>query len=184
MLIAPGSKLANTFDENGNPEKYYQLMVNDPVTITSMAEALIKQHYGEISNENRAALENLKTAENKLANLYKNRHSSPNFDELLEEAVKEVDKYKSQLRKNNKSIEGYFDIEGTDAQEYTTWQEHMDILWRQGRLSKEQKALFKSAYDKLNRGIELDSSELSLVMNPIKPDYAGSNIVRDENNNS
>lgn len=184
MLIAPGSKLANTFDENGNPEKYYQLMVNDPVTITSMAEALIKQHYGEISNENRVTLENLKTAENKLANLYKNRHSSPNFDELLEEAIKEVDKYKSQLRKNNKSIEGYFDIEGTDAQEYTTWQEHMDILWRQGRLSKEQKALFKSAYDKLNRGIELDSSELSLVMNPIKPVYAGSNIVRDENSNA
>lgn len=184
MLIAPGSKLANTFDNNGNPEMYYQLMVNDPVTITSMAEALITQHYGSVSEANKEALNELREAENKLQEVYEKRYSLNSFEDSLKEVVDRIDEAKSKLKKLNKSISGYFDIEGTDAQEYTTWQEHMDILWRQGRLSVEQRRLYKSAYNKLSNGEELDSRELSLVMNPIKPIYSGSNIVRDGDGNA
>ena len=184
MLIAPGNKLANTFDENSNSEKYYQLIVNDPVTITSMAENLIIQYYGEISKENKEALEELKKSEEEVNNLYEKRENILDFDNALDIANNRVDEAKTKLKKLNKEISGYFDIEGTDAQEYTTWQEHMDILWRQGRLSSKQKEIYSSAYNKLSRGETLSSSELSLIMNPIKPVYTGSNIIRDSDGNA
>ena len=74
----------------------------------------------------------------------------------------------------NSEIGDYFDIEGTDAQEFTTWQEHMDIVFRQGRLSAEDKAKYESAYEKLSKGETLNSDELKFILQPIKPVYAGS----------
>ena len=60
MLIAPGNKLANSLHE-----KYLQIMVNDPVTITSTSRQLIKQYYGEVTRENEQAIAAIEEFEEK-----------------------------------------------------------------------------------------------------------------------
>ena len=207
MLIAPGNKLANSLHE-----KYLQIMVNDPVTITSTSRQLIKQYYGEVTKENEQAIAAIEEFEEKaekargvyldeLRNDYSKRyvkindkfvsvdsdgeiHYSDSIEaaESLGKVLKGVDGYQTFLKENNKEIGDYFDIEGTDAQELTTWQEHLDILLRQGRLTEEERNNIKSIYDKLSKGETLDSKELKVVMQPIKPVYAGSTIVRNDKN--
>lgn len=178
MLIAPGNKLANSKND-----KYLQLFVNDPIKMTSTAREFIKQYYGSISQENTDLLQSLSQIENNIQNLYKSGRTNEKFDERLEELEDARANTLKKLGDLNQEIGGYFDIEGTDAQEYTTWKEHMDILFRQGRLTNEEKALLQSAYNKLESGEDLDSAELSVVMNPIKPVYAGNNIFRDKSGN-
>ena len=207
MLIAPGNKLANSLHE-----KYLQIMVNDPVTITSTSRQLIKQYYGELTKENEQAIAAIAEFEEKaenargiyldeLRNDYSKRyvkindkfvsvdsdgeiHYSDSIEaaESLGKVLKGVDGYQTFLKENNKEIGDYFDIEGTDAQELTTWQEHLDILLRQGRLTEEERNNIKAIYDKLSKGEVLDSKELKVVMQPIKPVYAGSTIVRNDKN--
>ena len=207
MLIAPGNKLANSLHE-----KYLQIMVNDPVTITSTSRQLIKQYYGEVTKENEQAIAAIEEFEEKaekargvyldeLRNDYSKRyvkindkfvsvdsdgeiHYSNSIEaaESLGKVLKGVDGYQTFLKENNKEIGDYFDIEGTDAQELTTWQEHLDILLRQGRLTEEERNNIKAIYDKLSKGETLDSKELKVVMQPIKPVYAGSTIVRNDKN--
>jgi protein PXR1 len=207
MLIAPGNKLANSLHE-----KYLQIMVNDPVTITSTSRKLIKQYYGEVTKENEQAIAAIEEFEEKaekargiyldeLRNDYSKRyvkindkfvsvdsdgeiHYSDSIEaaESLGKVLKGVDGYQTFLKENNKEIGDYFDIEGTDAQELTTWQEHLDILLRQGRLTEEERNNIKAIYDKLSKGEVLNSKELKVVMQPIKPVYAGSTIVRNDKN--
>nr|DAF03210.1 MAG TPA: hypothetical protein [Caudoviricetes sp.] len=207
MLIAPGNKLANSLHE-----KYLQIMVNDPVTITSTSRQLIKQYYGEVTKENEQAIAAIEEFEEKaekargvyldeLRNEYNNKYVKINDKfvsvdsdgeihytdsieaaESLGKVLKGVDGYQTFLKENNKEIGDYFDIEGTDAQELTTWQEHLDILLRQGRLTEEERNNIKAIYDKLSKGEVLDSKELKVVMQPIKPVYAGSTIVRNDKN--
>lgn len=178
MLIAPGNKLANSKDD-----KYLQIFVNDPIKMTSTAREFIKQYYGSVSENNNTLLNKLNEVENSIRNLYNSRKTSEKFDERLEELEESRSKLLKTLVETNPEIGGYFDIEGTDAQEYTTWKEHMDILFRQGRLTSEEKTVLQSAYNKLEKGQELDNKELAVVMNPIKPVYAGSNIFRDKEGN-
>ena len=207
MLIAPGNKLANSLHE-----KYLQIMVNDPVTITSTSRQLIKQYYGEVTKENEQAIAAIEEFEEKaekakgvyldeLRNEYNSKpvkinnkfvsvdsdgeiHYSDSIEaaESLGKVLKGIDGYQTFLKENNKEIGDYFDIEGTDAQELTTWQEHLNILLRQGRLTEEERNNIKAIYDKLSKGEVLDSKELKVVMQPIKPVYAGGTIVRNDKN--
>lgn len=207
MLIAPGNKLANSLHE-----KYLQIMVNDPVTITSTSRQLIKQYYGEVTKENEQAIAAIEEFEEKaenakgvyldeLRNDYSKRYVKINdkfvsvdsdgeihYSDSIEAAkslgkvLKGVDGYQHFLKENNKEIGDYFDIEGTDAQELTTWQEHLDILLRQGRLTEEERNNIKAIYDKLSKGETLEAKELKVVMQPIKPVYAGGTIVRNDKN--
>ena len=86
----------------------------------------------------------------------------------------------------------YFNIEGTDAQEYTTWQEHLHILEKMGKI---EDSMFNITPDQIDKARKLFSSskskkELSaddlalikLVMQPMKPVYTGQ--VYDSNSNS
>lgn len=207
MLIAPGNKLANSLHE-----KYLQIMVNDPVTITSTSRQLIKQYYGKLTKENEQAIAAIEEFEEKaenargvyldeLRNDYNKRYVKINDKfvsvdsdgeihytdsieaaESLGKVLKGIDGYQTFLKENNKEIGDYFDIEGTDAQELTTWQEHLDILLRQGRLTEEERNNIEAIYNKLSKGEVLDVKELKVVMQPIKPVYAGSTIVRNDKN--
>lgn len=150
-LIAPGNKLANS-----EGDKYIQIFLNDVISPTSTAENLIRQYYGKIDSKNKEFLERLR--------------NSPTDEEAI-----------SELAKYNEEIGGYFEIEGTDAQEYTTWKEHIDILQRQGRLKDSEKQALTSAYNKLTKGEEISAQELKVVMNPIKPVYTGVHIEPNSN---
>lgn len=69
----------------------------------------------------------------------------------------------------------YGKIKGSDAQEYTTWQEHLYVLNKLGRISKKQHTDFS---DKIRKGEELSFSELSLVLQPMKPVYVGNRLEK------
>jgi hypothetical protein len=78
---------------------------------------------------------------------------------------------------------GYFGIEGSDAQEYTTWKEHLDILTKLGKTSdtvmditpdeiREARELFSSGVSKAKL-TEKQVQLLGKVLQPIKPVYTG-----------
>jgi ADP-ribose pyrophosphatase YjhB (NUDIX family) len=81
---------------------------------------------------------------------------------------------------------GYGAIEGSDAQEYTTWKEHLYIMQQLGRLTQAQ-------YDKFYKKLEAQSNgdfrkvnkltyeELGIVMQPLKPVYVGNRLSVSDN---
>ena len=170
MLIAPGSKLANSKND-----KYLQIFLNDSVKMTNTARELIKQYYGSVSEAKERSLQTLENLEDILEQLYKGASTSEATKRAIETVKNDMDSVLKELASSNPEISGYFSIEGTDAQEYTTWKEHVDVLFRQGRLTEKDQAILQSAYKKLEKGEDLNQEELSVVMNPIKPVYSGNN---------
>ena len=151
-LIAPGSVLANSVRIDGVPTKYTQIMVNDVEAPSSIIEEYIKMvNNGVIPNEQKQYIKD---------------YNSENND-LKKKAINE-------LKKLNPTIAEYFNIEGTDAQEYTTWKEHLDVLVGQGRITIEDRERFTQNI--LND--TLTNEDLAIILNPLKPVYAG--LLQDE----
>ena len=151
-LSAPGTTLADSKDA-----KYKQIFLQDAKDISENAEYLISLYAG------------------------KQTLQEPLFEGDTLSVEKALKEYKSatDLRKKvirtglqNKfpSIADYFDIDTTDAQEYTTAKEHVGILYNQERLPEQK---YKDIIEKLDNGTDLTYEELGLVMQPIKPVYTG-----------
>jgi hypothetical protein len=70
-------------------------------------------------------------------------------------------------------LKAYKEIDSTDAQEWTTWQEHLYVLRKLGRITSGEYAKIKST---LEAGKKLSEEELGLVMQPMKPVYVGNQI--------
>ena len=146
-LIAPGNVLANSTLDNGMPAKYIQIFVNDVQAPSSIVEEYIKMvNDGKIPEDQKEHLENYKSKD-------------PVVKNTAIDALKNM----------NPTIAEYFDIEGTDAQEYTTWQEHLDVLYGQGRITKEDKERFANNI----KNDSLTDEDLKIILNPLKPVYAG-----------
>jgi len=62
----------------------------------------------------------------------------------------------------------YGGFESTDAQEYTTWEEHLNMMLWTGKLSEEE---YTNFYDKLSQGEDLGKKDLKKVLQPMKPVY-------------
>lgn len=82
--------------------------------------------------------------------------------------------------------EGYSNIEGSDAQEYTTWKEHLYVLKQLGRLTQAQydkltDKLTKQSAGIINKSTKLTYEETQVVLQPMKPVYVG-NITSKEDN--
>ena len=168
-LIAPGFELANSKDD-----KYIQIFINDVNNATSVSTELIKQAYGEIDKEGLSLINGLNTATDELINIYATVPlKDPTFDKQVSDTNDIINFNRESLAKKYPNLGGYFSIDAADAQEYTTWREHLDILMRQGRLDKPERDLVASAYEKLSKGQEVNAEELAVVMNPIKPVYTG-----------
>jgi hypothetical protein len=81
---------------------------------------------------------------------------------------------------------GYGAIEGSDAQEYTTWQEHLYVMKQLGRLTKKQfdtftKKLTAQSQGNFSRENQLTYDELGIILQPIKPVYVGNIASKEEN---
>ena len=87
------------------------------------------------------------------------------------------------LMNKYKNSKGFFEIEASDAQEYTTWKEHLDLLSRMGKLHnsiieitadeiQEAKNLFSSGKSKKDLS-EREKKLIGKVMQPMKPVYTG-----------
>ncbi len=78
----------------------------------------------------------------------------------------------SKTKSDFPTLKSFFAIETTDAQEYTTLKEHLDILLEyDGKITPEQ---HKDILDKYEKGEEFDPDELKIIFQPIKPVHSGS----------
>ena len=154
-LIAPGNVLANSVLDNGMSSQYHQIFVNDIEAPSSIIEEYVKMvNNGKIPSNQEEAIEQFR---------------SGNAD-IRQEGI-------DTLKKMNPIISNYFNIEGTDAQEYTTWKEHLDVLFSQGRITAADKA-------RLTVNITMDrltEEDLKIILNPLKPVYAG--MIQDTEHN-
>lgn len=163
-LLAPGSKIANSVGDS-----YVQLFLKDVKGITTNTEFLVKTFYGtEEASVARGLVEK-----------YNNAKTQNEKDDIANE-----------LQRHYPDLADYFDIEATDAQEYVTAQEQIDILTRQGRIDNETlnsvrtKLEQQAKAEKEGRPIPadamLDYFELKVLMAPIKPVYTGA--IEDKEN--
>jgi hypothetical protein len=80
----------------------------------------------------------------------------------------------------------YGAIEGSDAQEYTTWQEHIYVMKQLGRLTDRQfeiinKKLTDQSINGPKKANKLTFEEMQIVLQPMKPVYVGNSL--DQSNN-
>lgn len=171
QLISPGNRIAESYNE-----EYVQIMVNDVISVSKTIEYYAKQFYPEKYEKNKDNLEKIKELEAEIDGKLKDGKS-------VESTKKEYDSLKAKLQKEFPAIKDYFDITATDAQEYTTWKEHLHILLNQGRISKKE---YRRLYSKLQKHSDqsrkglpienkdkLSETELKLVFQPLKPLHAG-----------
>jgi hypothetical protein len=164
-MIAPGTKLANSQDE-----KYTQIFLKDRIALSENIEFLT------------LLLDNKKFDWNKY-NEIKNRVSPSDDPATLKEFELQREADMKTFYEAYPNSNGYFDIEGTDAQEYTTWQEHMHILENLGRLNDATVGItpeeIRIAKEMFANGTPIDQMSeaqkgiLKKVLQPIKPVYTG-----------
>lgn len=159
LLIAPGTKLANSVGKT-----YRQVFLSDVDDISENTEYLIKSFYGE------------QAFDDNVVELIAEYNSTE--DKSLREGVRK------QLTKMFPEIGDYFNIESTDAQEYTTIKEHMEVMYDSGRISD-------SDYQIITKKIELQKEAerkgesipenalitkeemQDIILQPMKPVYTG-----------
>ena len=174
LLIAPGNKIANSRNE-----EYNQIFLSDSIDITENAEYLIKNYYGESALAKATPLLEKHAIAAKIVDRYEQGivDISP---ELYVKAKSDIKETRDKLSKEFSDLAAYFDIESTDAQEYSTAAEHVSILHRMGRLSDKE---LKIINDKLSKGEDLTKEELNVVFQPIKPVHTGTYINKEQDVN-
>lgn len=144
LMLAPGLKLANS-----QGQTYTQVFLNDYIDMSPNISKLVELFY----NKDEAI------KANSLIRDYQKADNEQSKQTIIKS-----------LMKSYPEVADYFEIEATDAQEYTTLNEHIEVLWGQGRLSSENYNTFKN---KALTGEEFDANELQLILQPIKPVYTG-----------
>ena len=90
---------------------------------------------------------------------------------------KEIEDYKAgntkAVKEKYSNAASYFEIEATDAQEYTTALEHAYNLYHEGKLSDK---VYKELADKLLNDRELSDSDVKVLMQPMKPVYFNGDV--------
>lgn len=165
-LISPGNRLAESKDE-----QYIQIMVNDVEDSSETLSEIVKTFYPELYEENKADIVRLKVLEKQIRKGIKD--GTP--VQLSEKEYKTISK---KLQNKFPDIRDYFNITSTDAQEYTTWKEHLNVLLNQGRLTKDlfnaiNEKLESQSKDGLNENNKLSKDEKKVIFQPIKPLHAG-----------
>ena len=166
--IAPGNKLADS-DTN----QYYQIFLEDIATASGNLEFL-----SEALGDKKFTQEDKKQWQDIL-----------NLPETSdEEKIAKTEAKKIFIARFPKLSE-HFEVEGTDAQEYTTWKEHLYVLEQLGKtpdaisnITIKQIEDARKIFEDGKTMEELNDKEkalVQLVMQPIKPVYTGQHF--DEN---
>lgn len=169
MLIAPGLNYADSNNsESIYAQEFVHIALEDNKSDSNLMKNLVEEEYGKFNNETNEAWEKLQNLKKSL----KVENSKSNINSILSKIKDIKNKYFSNISK-------YFDIEGTDAQEYVTWREHLQSLLRQGIINREQHNIF---IKKILNQEELSQEELNIIYNvnigqPEKDVYTG--IIRD-----
>lgn len=172
-LAAPGNKIAGSADPNFR--QYNQIFLQDSVDIAPNAGYLITLEYGKQALTPKVK-EMLSDYTKHAETVHQYQIGNTVDFEKVAQAQSAMKETRGNLQKMFPAIDSYFDIESTDAQEYTTVKEHINILNRQGRLTDKK---LKAIEEKLDAGKDLTREELKVVMQPIKPVHTGSYANKD-----
>ena len=174
-LLSPSLKNANS-----KGKEYLQLMMQDMESISDYISSIIELHYpGEITQEQREVIAKTLRAQEEY-NLEDSK-IKPNASRLkeLKEEIKFGKKY---INSAFPKVKDFTEITGTDAQEYTTWREHLRTLMDRGMVEggftkKEIEDIYKKLndYEKSDyKGtLELTEKEKEIIFQPLKPLHAG-----------
>lgn len=179
LMLAPGNKLYNS-----KGDVYHQVYLKDFVDISSNIVDLIGDFYGqEAKNNAKVEVDRIREINSILSN---QELEDSTIQNLRDERSASIESLKETYGK----LADYFDIEATDAQEYTTVSEHINVMRRQGRIDDE---LFTTIETKLKgqqeealKGLPISQTnyltkkELGLVLQPIKPVHTGQIFDKDQ----
>lgn len=151
LLIASGKSILCKPNE-----RYLQLFLKDQNTHTTNGKYLIDLFYPNQKVEGHTLVSKLDNA------------TKEDYDKTIKE-----------ISNKFPLIADYFNIESTDAQEYMTSKEAIDLLFKQGRMSDEEHANLitkingqrkaEKAGQSLTKDLILSDKELHLIFSPIKP---------------
>ena len=80
-------------------------------------------------------------------------YSTYEIDSKIYEAKKaEVDNIKKYLKSKYPDISGYLKNTATDAQEYTTWKEHLEVAYNMGKISEEEYKIIEKKLTEQSKG--------------------------------
>lgn len=145
-MIAPGSVLADS-DKNS----YMQVFLEDVNGIADNILDIVEWHYS-------------------IKELNEKHTNGLTYKQMFVESKNGNREFIDILSDRFDRIAEFIDIESTDAQEYTTLNEHLYVMEKQGRITPE---LMSSITEKIKQGKDLVKEELDLVLQPIKPVYTG-----------
>lgn len=182
LMIAPGLPLANSHNE-----QYIQIFMNDVIDFAENVEDIIGWIYGKKSLKEKIDPKSNpkidfgdKTYMEHIEDLRKINLTELKNDSKLPAKERKYNKESiilEELEKRFPKLAGYFNIETTDAQEYSTLKEHIRVLKGQGRLSEEKLKTLNNIitkYEEQGEDLKLNDKELDLILQPIKPVYTGS----------
>lgn len=179
-MISPGNRIA--FSEN---KQYVQLMIEDSTRVSSVYKQYLKSWYRNISEEDLDRVDKLLDYSERIREFegravpkentteYNNYIVDSKVIDSLEYEVKEIKKY---LKSKYPAISGYLENTATDAQEYTTWREHLDVAFNMGKITEEEyKRIGKKLTEQSKGNFEGTrlSKEEKLIFQPMKPLHAG-----------
>ena len=185
MFISPGNKLANSAGQS-----YYQLILNDKELHSNTLQNVVELFYPNLTATQK---EELKSKVDELDSLQEKYEAAVESNNNSEAKINEakIESSKEWFKNNYDRVSKYLDINTADAQEYTTWKEHLHILDGQGRISTEERLSLYRIHDKLTSqskdGVNADNllteSEITTLFQPIKPLYAGEEYLTDSKGN-
>jgi len=175
-LISPGNRIANSANE-----KYLQVIIDDNETISSSYKDYLKSWYKNITEEDLKLVDRIFDLSNSIIE-FESRIESPEDSSYLidkkeyEANVSIYNDIKNYLGNKYPEIAGYLENVSTDAQEYTTWQEHLHIAFNMGKISEETyQAIYKKLSEQSKGNFEGNflTEKEKLIFQPMKPLHSG-----------
>jgi hypothetical protein len=96
---------------------------------------------------------------------------------MLKDAVNSslnIEQLKDIYGKESPVIKEYLKITSTDAQEVTTLEEHVEVMYHYGKMTDAQ---YNSIIKKARKGTKLSEADLAVVLQPMKPVYVGNQFM-------
>ena len=175
-LLSPGLKNANSYNED-----YLQVFLSDVISVSEHIEDLIDLHYpGKLDAKGR---EDLKSLISKQEEIEKEQGKVRPDKGVIKKLTKEIKNLNSGVKAKFPKVKDFLEINGTDAQEYTTWREHLKILMDKGTLDGGNYTTeeVQKIYQKIEKyeesdykgTLKLSEKEKQIVFQPLKPLHAG-----------
>ena len=130
-LVSPGNQYPNSMSEDQN---YLQIMLQDVENSSEVLHSLAQRFHPDIYEKYKDKIDEFK----RLDDIYPTNRNEPQ--------IKKHKALKQELEIALHEIKGFLKNATTDAQEYSTWQDNLNQLRNQGRVTQEE---YEKIFDKL-----------------------------------